>query len=141
VFGHFEELFCLWSDFMEAFRSGQAILEFTTIFTTMKITIESYRGLLRLRFNDGQRRCLSLGVSDSKVGRSLALQKKAQIELEWEIGQYDRTLLKYRPRTLGKNSSEISVPELFDRFTKDRAKEKGLSQSSIETRYLPLRKV
>jgi hypothetical protein len=67
----------------------------------MKVTIENHRGLLRLRFNDGKRRCLLLGVADSPIGRSLALQRKAEIELDWQTGHYDQTLLKYRPRTLG----------------------------------------
>ena len=107
----------------------------------MKVTIEEHRGLLRLRFNDGKRHCIGLGVTDSTVGRSLALQKKAQIELDWQIGQYDRTLLKYQPRTLGKSATEISAPELFDRFTKHQAKAKGLDQSGINSRYIPLRRM
>ena len=107
----------------------------------MKVTIEEHRGLLRLRLNDGKRRCIGLGVTDSTVGRSLALQKKAQIELDWQIGQYDRTLLKYQPRTLGKSATEISAPELFDLFTKHQAKAKGLKQSGINSRYVPLRKM
>jgi integrase len=107
----------------------------------MKVTIEEHRGLLRLRLNDGKRRCIGLGVTDSTVGRSLALQKKAQIELDWQIGQYDRTLLKYQPRTSGKSATEISAPELFDLFTKDRAKKKGLRQSGINSRYVAVRKV
>jgi integrase len=123
------------------FRSGLVGLKFTTIFTTMKVTIEPYRGLLRLRFDDGKRRCISLGVADSKVGNALALQKKAQIELDWQIGQYDRTLLKYKPRIIGKNPTEISTPELFDRFTKHKAKAKGLAQSGINSRYIALRKM
>jgi hypothetical protein len=106
----------------------------------MKVTIENHRGLLRLRWNDGKRRSLPLGVADSSVGRSIALQKKAQIELDWQIGHYDKTLLKYRPQTLGKNSTEISAPELFERFTKHQTRAKGLSKSSIDTRYIPLRK-
>jgi integrase len=107
----------------------------------MKVTIEEHRGLLRLRLNDGKRRCIGLGVTDSTVGRSLALQKKAQIELDWQIGQYDRTLLKYQPRTLGKSATEISAPKLFDRFTKHKAKAKGLAQSGIKSRYIALRKM
>lgn len=107
----------------------------------MKVTIEEHRGLLRLRLNDGKRRCIGLGITDSTVGRSLALQKKAQIELDWQIGQYDRTLLKYQPRTLGKSATEISAPELFDRFTKHQAKAKGLAQSGINSRYIPVRKM
>jgi integrase len=107
----------------------------------MKVTIEEYRSLLRLRLNDGKRRCVGLGVADSTVGRSLALQKKAQIELDWQIGQYDRTLLKYQPRTLGKSATEISAPELFDRYTKYHARDKGLAQSGIKSRCIALRKM
>lgn len=92
----------------------------------MKVTIEEYRGLLRVRFNDEKRRCIGLGLPDSTVARSLALQKKAQIELDWQIGQYDRTLLKYQTRTLGKSATEISAPELFDRYAKQ-AKDKNLA--------------
>lgn len=107
----------------------------------MKVTIEEYRGLLRLRLNDGKRRCIGLGVANSKVGRALSLKKKAQIEWDWQIGQYDRTLLKYQPRLIGKNPTEISAPELFDRFTHYQAKAKGLAQSSIKSRYIPVRKM
>lgn len=107
----------------------------------MKVTIEEHRGLLRLPFNDGKRRCLALGVAESTQGRSLAAEKKIQIERDWQFGYYDPTLLKYKPRTLGKSATEISVPELFDRFTQHQAKMKGLSQSSIDTRYIALRKM
>jgi hypothetical protein len=72
----------------------------------MKVTIENYRGLLRLRWNDGIRRSLPLGIAESLIGRLLSLQKKAQIELDWQIGHYDRSLLKYRPQTLGKTATE-----------------------------------
>lgn len=118
------------------FRGGQSGSTFTTIFTTIKVTIENHRGLLRLRFNDGKRRCLLLGVADSLIGRSLALQRKAEIELDWQIGHYDKTLLKYRPRTLGKTATEVSAPELFAKFTQYQAKEEGLKPSTIkEAKY------
>lgn len=38
-------------------------------------------------------------------------------------------------RTIGANATEISVPELFDRFTKFQAKDRKLAQSSIDARY------
>jgi integrase len=101
----------------------------------MKVTIENHRGLLRLRFNDGKRRCLLLGVADSPIGRSLALQRKAEIELDWQTGHYDQTLLKYRPRTLGKTATEISAPELFAKFTQHQAKEEKLLPSTIKHKY------
>ncbi len=106
-------------------------------FFLMKVTIESFRGKLRLRFDDGNRRCVPIGVADSPIGRSLALSKKAQIELDWQLGaeHYDQTLVKYLPRTLSKAATEISAPELFDRFTKHQTKAKGLAPSSVKNRY------
>jgi integrase len=116
-------------------------VEITTIFTTtqMKVTIEAQCGKLRLRFNDGAKRhCISLGVDDSSIGRSLALKKKYEIELDFQTGHYDRTLLKYRSRTLGKNPTEVSTVELFNRFTAHELKSRGLAQSSIKARYKPI---
>lgn len=113
----------------------------------MKVTIEEHRGLLRLRFDDGKRRCICLGISDSTTGRSLALKIKNDIEEDFQLylkrgeGYYDRTLLKYKLRTLGKSATEISAPELFDRYTKHQAKAKGLAQSGINSRYIALRKM
>lgn len=68
----------------------------------MKVTIEKHRGLLRLRFNDGERRCLPLGVADSTQGRAFAMGKKIEIERDWQFGYYDPTWIKYNPRILGK---------------------------------------
>jgi integrase len=105
----------------------------------MKVTIEVQRGKLRLRFNDGiKRHCISVGVDDSPIGRSLANKKKNEIELDFQTGHYDGTLLKYRSRTLGKNPTEISTVELFDRFTAHEFKSRGLAQSSIKARYKPI---
>jgi integrase len=104
----------------------------------MKVTIESHRGNLRLRCNDGERRCITLGVPDSPVGRSLAEIKKNEIELDFQTGHYDRTHLKYRSRTLGKNATEITAAQLFDRFAANQLKQKGLAKRSIETRYKPI---
>ncbi len=104
----------------------------------MKVTIENHRGILRLRFNDGVRRSISTGLPDSPVCRATATVKKNQIERDFGFDDYDPTLLKYRPQTLGKNATEISAPELFDRFAKHKAKSKGLAQSGIKSRYQPI---
>lgn len=116
-------------------------VKITTILTTteMKVTIEAQRGKLRLRFNDGvKRHCISLGISDSPIGRSLAHKKKNEIELDFQTGHYDGTLLKYRSRILGKNPTEVSTFELFNRFTAYELKSRGLAQSSIKSRYKPI---
>ena len=109
----------------------------------MKVGIQTKEGRLILAWNDGKRRTMAIGLQDSKAARSLAQRTAAKIEIDFHLGDeyYDRTLLKYRPRTLGKSATEISAPELFDRFTKYQAKAKGLTQSSIDTRYIPLRKM
>jgi integrase len=48
-------------------------------------------------------------------------------------------LAKYKPRTTGKNATEITVPELFKRFTDDRFKEHGLAPGS-KSRYTCIQK-
>lgn len=107
----------------------------------MKVGIQNKEDRLILVWNDGKRRTMAIGAADNTASRAAAQRKKAEIEQDWITEHYDRTLLKYKPRTLGKSATEISVPELFDRFTKYQAKEEGLSQSSIVTRYIALRKM
>jgi integrase len=108
----------------------------------MKVTIENHRDRLRLRWHDGSKRqSLALGLPESSISRSLAQKKKAEIELDWQTGHYDPTLLKYRPQTLGKGAKEITAPELFARFTKYQAKHKALAQSGVRSRYVPIGKM
>jgi integrase len=107
----------------------------------MKVGIQNKEDRLILVWNDGKRRTMAIGAADNTASRAAAQKKKAEIEQDWITGHYDRTRLKYKPRTLGKSATEISVPELFDRFTKYQAKEEGLSQSSIVTRYIALKKM
>jgi integrase len=53
---------------------------------------------------------MKVGIQNKEAA---AQKKKAEIEQDWITGHYDRTRLKYMPRTLGKSATEISVPELF----------------------------
>jgi integrase len=104
----------------------------------MKVTIENLNGRLRLRWTcpeTGKRKNLALGVEDSTTGRAFASTIKDRIENDTKHGYYDPTLVKYRPKTIGKNASEITTVELFDRFTKYQQKHEGLSKASIDTRY------
>jgi integrase len=107
----------------------------------MKVGIHVKEGRLILVWNDGKRRTMAIGLPNSKTNKTLAGKLASKIEIDFHLGDeyYDCTLKKYRPRTLGKNATEISAPELFDRFTKYKAK--GLTQSSIDTRYVPVRKM
>ncbi|NCJ05337.1 DUF3596 domain-containing protein [Synechococcales cyanobacterium C] len=94
----------------------------------MKTTIENHDGRLRLRWRyHGKRYTLACGVADSAIGRGLARQKASQIEVDVATGHFDHTLLKYKPRILGKTPTELSAPVLFERYTQAMAKEKGLS--------------
>jgi integrase len=105
----------------------------------MKVTIECDRGKLRLRwFYQGKRVNLSLGVDDNALGRAFAKEKAGQIEKDYSAGHYDATLLRYKPRLMGKNPTEVSAPELFAKWTQYVFKEKGLAVRSIEARYKPL---
>ena len=104
----------------------------------MKVTIENLKGRLRLRWTcpeTGKRKNLALGVDDCNTGRGEAARVKAWIENDATHGYYDATLLKYKPRTTGKNSTKITTVELFDRFTQHQAKHESLSKASIDTRY------
>jgi integrase len=68
----------------------------------------------------------------------MAQQIAGRIKTDIEAGYFDPTLLKYRPRVLGKNATEITTVELFQRFSQYKLKECDLSPRSIETRYKPL---
>ena len=111
----------------------------------MKVGIQKKKGWLILAWNDGKRRTMATGIrADIAGAKALAQQIATRIELDFlqrDEGRYDRTLLKYKPRILGKSATEISAPELFDRFTKHQAKTKGLKQSGIASRYTALRKM
>jgi integrase len=66
----------------------------------MRVTIESDRGRLRLRWlYQGKRVTMSLGVDDNPTGRAFAKQKSGQIETDLTAGHYDETLLRYKPRS------------------------------------------
>lgn len=105
----------------------------------MKITIENHDGRLRLRWiYQGNRLQMSCGVNDDPIGRSVAKKKASEIELDIQAGYFDPTLLKYKPRTRGKTATEITAPELFQKYIQHLIKEKGLTTRSISGRYSPL---
>jgi len=109
----------------------------------MKVGIQVKENRLILVWNDGKRRTMAIGLPDSTTGRSLAKRTAAKIEIDFHHGEeyYDRTLLKYKPRTIGKTGTEISTVELFDRFTKHQFHKKGLAQSSVDARYKPTKRM
>ena len=109
----------------------------------MKVGIQVKENRLILIWNDGRRRTMAIGLPESTTGRSLAKSIAAKIEIDFHHGDeyYDRTLLKYKSRTIGKTGTEISTVELFDRFTKHQFKKKGLRQSSVDARYKPIKRM
>jgi integrase len=105
----------------------------------MKVTVEDHQGRYRLRWqHQGKRYTLSCGVPSTPTGKAVAKMKAAEIEKDLACGYFDPTLLKYRPRTLGKTATEITAQELFKRFSEHKRKDLGVSDRSIETRYKPL---
>jgi integrase len=96
-----------------------------------KVWIDAKGDSLRLRWNyEGKRKQISLGVKDNPTGRAFANQKKAQVELDLVSGNYDISLLKYKPRKLGANPTEITAVELFRKYAEHRVKDRELSHSS-----------
>lgn len=99
----------------------------------MKVTIERHYGRLRLRWRyQGKRYTMAAGAPDSLMGRAIARKKAAEIELDIEAGYFDTTLLKYRPKITGKTATEISVVELFERFTGAMEQDRALTRNALQ---------
>jgi integrase len=99
------------------------------------VTIESRANYLRLRWNDGKRRSLALGLIDSIPSRAIATQTKRAIESDWVKGCYDPSLFLYKPQVTGHNAIDISTTELFARFTKHRIKIGRITPHSASGNY------
>lgn len=99
----------------------------------MKVTIENHGGRLRLRWlYQGKRHALSCGVPATPTGKAFAKQIAAQIELDISAGYFDPTLLKYKPRKLGKAATELSVVELFERYAQAMKRDKTLTRNGFQ---------
>jgi integrase len=100
---------------------------------TNKVWIDKTGNTLRLRWNyEGKKKALSLGVRDNLVGRAYAAKIMAEISMDLLSGHYDPTLLKYRPRKLGTNPTDITAVELFEKYSAFTIKDKGLAPGSID---------
>ena len=96
------------------------------------IWIDKKGNTLRLRWlYEGKRVQLSLGVQDNPTGRAYANTKKAAIEMDIISGHYDQTLLKYKPRKLGANPSEITAVALFEKYAAAMIRDKDLAPGSM----------
>jgi integrase len=87
-----------------------------------KVKVESLRGNLRLRWSyQGERYCLSLGLYDSPLARTVAEGKVSLIEADLVTGNFDATLKKYQAESVDKTQGSTFTPvDLFDKFTKQR---------------------
>lgn len=93
--------------------------------------IENHCGRLRIRFrHHGKTRTVSLGIEDGKAQRGYATSILGQVKLDLSLNQVDETLMRYKPRSVGTRATEISCPELFERYTRS----KVLSEGSL-TKY------
>ena len=96
------------------------------------MNIEKTGNSLRLRWwDEGKRYSLSLQLKVTPINRAYAKQIAAQIERDQQAGYFDRTLLKYRPRQLGSNASNISAVGLFEKYSAAMVKEKALAPGSL----------
>jgi integrase len=96
------------------------------------IWIDKKGNTLRLRWSYEGKRCqLSLGVRDDCAGRLLANAKRTEIELDILSGNYDPTLVKYKLRKFGTNTSEITAVALFEKYTVAMIRDKDLAPGSL----------
>jgi integrase len=94
--------------------------------------IEKRGNSLLVRFaHEGKPYSFSLPKHNNPVGISNANQKIAQIEKDIAYGNFDTTLLRYKPRTLGKNPTAITAARLFELYADYRAQDRELSRSSL----------
>ena len=76
---------------------------------------------LLIRFtHDSQNFSFSLPHHNNAVGKAAAKLKIAQIEKDIAYGNFDSTLLRYKPRKSGKNPTEITAVELVGKYITSR---------------------
>ncbi|WP_026073095.1 site-specific integrase [Nodosilinea nodulosa] len=105
------------------------------------VQVKTSNGRLQLVFSyQGKRRYISLGFDDTVQNRKLADLKARQIELDILSGNFDATLLKYRPSSaeVAKPLTPVPTPtptvypslaELWEKYTN--FKRPGLSPSTL----------
>ena len=85
--------------------------------------------LIRLSHED-KPYSFSLPKHNNPVGMSAAKMKMAQIEKDIAYGNFDTTLLRYKPRKLGNKPTEITAVELFKKYISYHRQERELSHGS-----------
>jgi integrase len=98
------------------------------------VNIEVFQERLRLAWSwQGKRFWLYIGLPDTKPNRKAAEIKARQIELDMASGNFDPSLVKYKPQ----KQESISVSELFDQLVE--YKRRSISIGGL-TKYLALQK-
>jgi integrase len=93
--------------------------------------IEKRGNSLLIRFShDGKPYSFSLPKHNNPIGQAAAKLKIAQIEKDIAYGNFDTTLLRYKPRKMGKNPTAITAVELFEKYIPHYQQERGLSHGS-----------
>jgi integrase len=92
---------------------------------------ERGKSLLLRWTHEGKKYSFSLKGYNNPVGKTVAEQKLAIIKTDIQAGYFDPTLLKYKPRKLGSNPTEITAVKLFEKYTAAMAQDKGLSPGSM----------
>jgi integrase len=99
----------------------------------------SDRGL-RLRWrNGGDRHCLALGLPDNLTNRAVAEGKARQIELDILSRHFDKSLDRYRLQQKVEQRVRLTVPNLFERFMKE--KQKDVYKRTMEKYQVTLRQL
>jgi integrase len=90
------------------------------------VGIESFQGRLRLRLprqlHNGTQKYLTLNLADTPENRQIAEQKAHQIELDIISGEFDATLVKYKPQRhlsiVNPNEPQVvlTISELWDKY-------------------------
>jgi integrase len=92
--------------------------------------IEKRGNSLLIRFShDGKPYSFSLAKQNNSIGQAAAKLKIAQIEKDIAYGNFDTTLLRYKPRKLGSNPTAITAVELLEKYIAHR--QDSLSNGSI----------
>lgn len=114
------------------------------------VTIEAFRGRLRLRFRfNGTRYSLGLGIPDTRPNRRVAEQRARRIEDDMRLqlahgGNYfDPTLAKYKPETTlsvadpdMRPKPSLKLKELWERYVE--YKSSNASPKTINGTYQPV---
>ena len=98
------------------------------------VKVKIFKDRLRLVWSwQGKRFWLYIGLPDTIANRKAALMKASQIELDMASGNFDPSLVKYKPQ----KQESISVSKLFDQFVE--YKRRSISIGGLN-KYLALQK-